>query len=178
MIMTYWKPVSKTALIIGLAAAAIFWLHAMLDDDRFLIFDYVNLPFHEFGHLFFAPFGETLAILGGTIMQIAIPFGIMLNFLYRREPAGFAFSGFWVGENFLYTSVYVADARKMDLPLVGGGEHDWNILLSKWGLLSSDAFIARLFSTFGWVVMICFVAWFIWHGLSSIKEQDSMENTR
>jgi len=104
MIMTYWKSISKTALIIGLIAAGIFWLHAIMDDDGFLFFDYVNLPFHEFGHLFFAPFGETLSILGGTIMQIAIPFGIMLNFLYRREPVGFAFSGFWLGENFLNIS--------------------------------------------------------------------------
>ncbi|MCE5312743.1 MAG: hypothetical protein LLF86_06275 [Nitrospiraceae bacterium] len=173
--MTYWKPVSKTALITGLAAAGIFWLHAIMDDDGFLFFDYVNLPFHEFGHLFFAPFGETLSMLGGTIMQCAIPFGIMLNFLYRAEPAGFAFSGFWLGENFLNISVYVADARKMELPLVGGGEHDWNILLSKFGLLNSDAFIARLLSTSGWIVMICFVAWFIWQGLSANNEQNNKD---
>ncbi len=173
--MTYWKPVSKTALITGLAAAGIFWLHALLDSDGFLFFDYVNLPFHEFGHLFFAPFGETLSILGGTIMQCAIPFGIMLNFLYRAEPAGFAFSGFWLGENFLYTSVYVADARKMELPLVGGGEHDWNILLSKWNLLNSDILIARILNTFGWVVMICFVGWFIWMWLRIKKEAQELE---
>ena len=174
--MTYWKPVSNTSLIIGLSGAAVFWVHALLDADGFLFFDYVNLPFHEFGHLFFAPFGETLCILGGSIMQCAIPLAIMMNFLFSAEPAGFAFSGFWFGENFLNISVYVADARKMELPLVGGGEHDWNILLSKWNLLNSDFLIARILNTFGWVVMISFAAWFIWTWLDTKDKANQREN--
>jgi hypothetical protein len=31
----------------------------------------------------------------------------------------------------------------MELPLVGGGEHDWNYLLSVWGALPRDTQIAH-----------------------------------
>jgi hypothetical protein len=34
--------------------------------------------------------------------------------------------------------VYVKDARTQELPLVGGGEHDWAFLLSEWGWLDKD----------------------------------------
>jgi len=35
----------------------------------------------------------------------------------------------WVAQNLWNISVYVKDARAEELPLVGGGEHDWNYLL-------------------------------------------------
>ena len=49
--------------------------------------DYVNLAFHEAGHLLFSPFGSTLGYLGGTILQLLVPMGLVAYFLYRRhEP--------------------------------------------------------------------------------------------
>jgi hypothetical protein len=71
----------------------------------------------------------------GTIFQLAVPLGIFLGFYPRRDTQGVTFSGFWFGENLLNISVYVADARKMELPLVGGGDHDWNNILT--GLICS-----------------------------------------
>ena len=44
----------------------------------------------------------------------------------------------WIGQNFWNISVYVKDARSMELPLVGGGYHDWNYLLDAVGLLHRD----------------------------------------
>jgi hypothetical protein len=35
-------------------------------------------------------------------------------------------------------SVYIKDARTQALPLVGGGEHDWALLLDQWGRLEQD----------------------------------------
>ena len=49
----------------------------------------------------------------------------------------------WVAQNLGHIATYVADARAQELPLVGGGEHDWNYLLERTGLLSSDLGIAR-----------------------------------
>jgi hypothetical protein len=40
-------------------------------------------------------------------------------------------------------SVYVRDARAQQLPLVGGGEHDWAIILGEMGWLWSDQAIGR-----------------------------------
>ena len=47
----------------------------------------------------------------------------------------------WVAQNLWNVSVYVRDARAEDLPLVGGGEHDWNYLLGTLGLLNQDQLI-------------------------------------
>ena len=166
-----WKPLTKAGLIAGLVLAAGFWIYALRDEDGFLFLDYVNLPFHEFGHFFFGIFGETIGIWGGTIMQLVIPLGIFVNFLLRKEIGGTALSAFWVGENLLNIAVYIADARNMDLPLVCGGEHDWNIILGKLGMLNSDTMIGAAVKTSGWLIMISAVLWFLIKGIK-IKEED------
>ena len=167
---TSWKPVSKVSLTIGVLAAIGFWIYALADSDGFLFLDYVNLPFHEFGHLFFGPFGDTLGIWGGTIMQLLIPFGILISFCLRKETLGAAFSAFWLGENLLNISVYMADARKMELPLVGSGDHDWNIILSGLNMLQYDTSIASVVKTLGWLIMVSTVLWVVIMGLRSDKE--------
>ena len=47
----------------------------------------------------------------------------------------------WVAQNLWNVAVYVQDARAEELPLVGGGEHDWNYLLGRLGLLQQDQLI-------------------------------------
>jgi hypothetical protein len=138
---------------VGILAGVAFWIHALTSEDGFLLFDYINLPFHEFGHLFFGFFGEKIGVWGGTIMQLLMPFGIFLSFYLRKETAGVAFSGFWFGENLLNISVYFADTRRMELPLIGGGEHDWNIILLGLDMLKYDTVIAGIIKAFGWIIM-------------------------
>lgn len=156
-----WKPVSKAALWTGLAAAVLFWVHALTNTSGFLILDYVNLPIHEAGHLIFGIFGPTLGLWGGTLMQLIMPVCFAIYFALRGETAGAAFGAFWFGENCLYASVYIADARAMLLPLVGGGEHDWNTILSRLHLLRSDKDIADGVRFLGWAIMVLAVAWFV-----------------
>ena len=43
-----------------------------------------------------------------------------------------------MGQNCWNISVYIRDARTQELPPVGGGEHDWALLLERWGLLQAD----------------------------------------
>ena len=136
----------------------------------FLLLDYINLPFHEFGHLFFGILGETFGIWGGTLMQLAIPSGILVNFLLRKEIGGTVLSAFWVGENLLNIAVYIGDARIMELPLVGGGEHDWNIILIDLDMLKYDTTIAGIVRTFGWLIMVSAVVWFVIMGLKQPEE--------
>src|SRR5262249_31179713 len=121
-----------TILLIGslvLAARAQPWI----------FFDWLNLAFHEAGHIFLLPFGETLHFLGGTLFQLAIPAAVVVHFLRRESPARAAACLWWVGQNCLGISVYMADARELKLPLVGGGENDWNHLFYQWGLLGEDS---------------------------------------
>jgi hypothetical protein len=164
---TYWKPLSRISLAAGVISALVFWLHAATDKDKFLLLDYVNLVFHEFGHLLFGFFGERISIYGGTISQLAFPIIFLANFYLRREIAGAAFSAFWFGENLLNISVYIADARNMLLPLVGGGEHDWNIILSGLNMLGYDEVIAGIVRTSGWLIMVSAIIWFVITGLKA-----------
>jgi hypothetical protein len=55
---------------------------------------------------------------------------------------GFAVAGAWLFENLLNIARYMADARAQILPLVGGGEHDWTNIFSRWDVLASDTLIA------------------------------------
>ena len=116
-----------------------------------LFLDRVNLAFHEAGHLFLIPFGSTLHYLGGTIGQLAVPAALVVTF--RRStpprPLGAAVCVWWCGENLVNIAAYMADARSLALPLVGGGDHDWNELFYRFGLLGEDSVRAVSGATLG-----------------------------
>jgi hypothetical protein len=48
--------------------------------------------------------------------------------------------------------VYVKDAQAQELPLVGGGEHDWAVLLEQWGWLDRDQSLGRTVHLLGVVL--------------------------
>jgi hypothetical protein len=154
-----WKPVSRLAGIAWLCFYALFLLYAFPNRSGFLILDYVNLIIHEGGHFFFSWFGNTIMILGGTIGELLVPFLCAIYFFWQRETTGFAFSIFWLFENFPYIGTYMADARTAALPLVGSGDSDWEILFTKWGLLAQDQKIGATMRTLGWLGMLVTIAW-------------------
>ncbi len=128
--------------------------------------DRVNLIAHEAGHLLLGWFGEFIGVLGGTLGQLFVPLAIGVYFYLRREFFSAAVSLFWAGQNFFGISVYIKDARAMDLPLVsiGGGEdtiHDWNYLLSKLGILRWDHVLGTMAFWTGVVVAASAVVWAI-----------------
>jgi hypothetical protein len=56
----------------------------------------------------------------------------------------------------------MADARAQVLPLVGGGEHDWEAIFLRWEVLSSDTTTAQMVSTIGWIGMLAAWIWLGW----------------
>jgi hypothetical protein len=158
-----WKPISRRLGVAWLVAYLLFLLYALADKSGFLFIDWANLMIHEAGHPFFSWFGSyTLTILGGTLGELIVPLLCAVAFFWRREIPGVAFSLFWFFENFLYIGVYMSDARAEALPLVGSGDHDWNILFGQWGLLLSDTKIGGTTRTLGWVGMLAVCAWLAW----------------
>lgn len=157
-----WQSVSLAALVGWLAFYALFLLHAATDRDGFLLIDNVNLIIHEGGHFFFGWFGYIVGILGGTLGELLVPLLIAIYFFWHRQTAAVAFAAFWFFENFLYIGTYMADARTQVIPLVGSGEHDWEILFSHWGVLGQDLTIGGLTRRLGWLGMLATVAWLIW----------------
>lgn len=164
---SYWQPISSVGLAVLLAGCG--WLFMLLatDEDGFLqILDSFNLVIHEFGHPFFGIFGEWPMWWGGTWMQLLVPAVIAFAFWWQRSALSLAFAGVWFFENFLNISRYIADARAQELPLVGGGEHDWTTILTHHGLLAQDTAIAATINKIGWIGMVACVGFAVFAWLS------------
>ena len=155
-----WPPPQQAELWLSVAAACALFAIVLFDDDGFVpLLDHANLAFHEAGHLLFGVLGSTFGLYGGTLAQLVFPAVAVLSFWQRRQAVGFALSGVWLFENLLNIARYMADARAQILPLVGGGEHDWYHIFSRWGLLNRDTDIAFATQTLGWLGMIGCVLW-------------------
>ncbi len=157
-----------------LAALAWWTLSAAASDRPYLFIDGVNLAFHEAGHLFFAPFGSTLHILGGTLLQLLVPALLVGYFLVKqRAPFSAAVCAWWLGEGLTNVAVYMADAREMKLELVGGGEHDWTQLFYQFGLLGEEsvARVSGLTHGLGVMVMMAALTWCAYFVLPAGKKE-------
>jgi len=157
-----WEPATWPALVAAVAFPVLVLLvRNPVGWTPFL--DGVNLLFHEAGHPLFGLFHwETLTILGGTLMELLVPAALCLAFVWKRQPLGTALCGQWAAQNLLYIASYMADARAQELPLVGGGEHDWTALLTQWGLLERDTVLAGRVAFLGWTLMLAWAAWLGW----------------
>lgn len=126
----------------------------------------INLPFHEAGHVIFAPFGRFLQTLGGTISQCLIPFIVLCAFVLKGNPFGGAVGLWWLGENFLDIAPYIGDARAGQLLLLGGvtgseveDYHDWEVILTRLGWMRHDQLIAGISFGVGVALMLLSLAW-------------------
>ncbi len=125
----------------------------------------IILPFHEFGHVLFSPFGRFMTILGGSLFQVLLPLGLAAAFVYQmNDNFGASVMLWWAGQSFMDVSVYIADASFRTLPLIAGmGEesHDWGNLLSMLDMLNYDWTIACF--SFGIGVVLMVLSW-LWGG--------------
>ena len=87
-----------------------------------MIIDHANLLFHEAGHPIIGIFWRRIEPYGGTIGQLVFPCVLAISFWRKDQALPFAASVIWFFENWLNISRYMADARAMELPLVGGGD--------------------------------------------------------
>jgi hypothetical protein len=124
-------------------ALFVYGIVCLRDPETFRLLDNVDLAIHETGHLVFAPFGEFLGFLGGTLLQLLFPLLFYGYFLRQQDRFAASVLLWWVAQNLWNISVYMADARAQRLPLVGGGEHDWAYLLGRMGLLEYDQTLAN-----------------------------------
>lgn len=103
-----------------------------------------NLVFHEAGHVLFGFFGRFLGVLGGSLFQFALPIALAAVFLKQHDQFGAVVCTWWAGQNLLDLAPYIADARALQLILLGGKTgaevegHDWEYLLTEMGWLHLD----------------------------------------
>jgi hypothetical protein len=160
-----WELVTRARLAAFAGGLAVFFLILLRSEPGFMfIIDHANLLFHEAGHPIVGLFSSRLEPYGGTIGQLTFPVVLAVSCWRKGQAIGVAASCIWFFENWFNIARYMADARTLQLPLVGGGDHDWNTILSRWGLLGYDTQIAAGLKVAAWLGITASCAWLAWRG--------------
>jgi hypothetical protein len=131
----------------------------------------INLPFHEAGHILFAPFGSFMMSLGGSLTQVLVPVVCVVAFARKDDLFGAAVASWWAGQNLVDLGPYIADARMLQITLLGGATgaevegHDWEAILTTLGWLGYDRGLGMTAHVVGTIVMAAAVivaAWVTW----------------
>lgn len=159
---TGWPSPSKGVLIaLSLLAAWIGWQHFLTGDAWVFLLDNTNLALHEAGHPIVGLFSSRLTVYGGTIFQLLFPILFAHYFRRERQTAGWAASLLWLAENLMNVGRYMKDARARELPLVGGGDHDWTEIFGRWGVLAHDVRIGNSLKIVG-LALAVYAVWWMW----------------
>lgn len=126
------------------------------------------LIFHEAGHVIFRLFGQWMAVLGGTLMQLLMPAVMAVALLWRnRDPFGAALALWLLGVSLLDVAPYVHDALQPQLLLLNGsvgdeGGHDWIFLLDSLGWRARAPLLGTLTHRLGALVVLLALGWAAW----------------
>ena len=124
-----------------------------------------NLVFHEAGHVVFGLFGRFMTVLGGSLFQVLVPVICAVALLRQHQPYGAAVCAWWAGQNLVDVAPYIADARALQLVLLGGHTgaevegHDWEFILTQLGWLHLDRALGLAAFRLGIGVMVAAVVW-------------------
>jgi ribosomal protein L40E len=144
------------------------WQFARLGVDESTADSLLHLPdlvFHEAGHVLFGFFGRFLAVLGGSLFQVVFPLVFAVAFLRQKNPFAAAVCTWWAGQNLVDVAPYIADARALQLVLLGGHTgaevegHDWEYILTTLGWAHLDTTIGLWTERAGIFVMAGSIAW-------------------
>jgi hypothetical protein len=175
-------------------ALALLAFHAFRDDLGYIpLLSDIDLAIHEFGHMLFMPFGiqflgNTMMILGGSLTQVAFPL-VFVGYFMRKQDDGRRRDLFaamvclwWSGINLLSVAIYCADSRAGQLMLLDGSTgqesdgHDWNNLLTRWGLLQHDIGIARGMRAIAALVCVASILVAVWSALQQQQRKQPIDS--
>ena len=123
------------------------------------------LPFHEFGHILFSPFGEWLHNAGGSLAQVLMPLAFLGLFTFKnRDNFTAALMLWWSGTQWLDCAPYAWDAKAPVHVLLSGrtgdtGGHDYIDMLGIMGLLDRAHQVAWVMHKTGLLLMLAAWAW-------------------
>lgn len=126
----------------------------------------ILLPIHEAGHVFFRILGNFMMILGGSLFQMLLPFGICVAFIVkRRDNFGAAVCLWWTSVSLVDLSAYIYDALHPQMTLIDGsmgdesGIHDWINILRTLNSLEHAQLYGALAHFLGSVLMVAGLLW-------------------
>lgn len=155
-----WEPVTPRKLAGFGLGLGVFLLLLLASEPGFIfLIDHANTPFHETGHLILGLVSPPLEPYGGTLGQLVFPCVLAVTCYRAGRTLGVATAAIWFFENWLNIARYMANARLQQLPLVGGGEHDWNTIFGRWSVLQYDTGIAGAVKLAAWIGIILTCAW-------------------
>ena len=123
------------------------------------------VPFHEFGHILFSPFGEFIHVAGGSLMQFLMPLGFGIYFVgWRHDNLAGSLMLWWEGTQWVELASYCYDAKTPVMILLTGrtgdtGGHDYVDMLGDLGLLNHAHEVAALMKYFGVLLLLVALAW-------------------
>jgi len=144
---------------VALFAAACLGFHLFGNEKWVPLLDHANLALHEAGHPLIGILSQRAAVYGGTLFQLAFPIAFAWHYRRLGNHVGVAASVVWLGENLLNIARYMADARAQLLPLVGGGDHDWTEIFSRWHVLHLDGRTAGVTRGIGLLLILSAMVW-------------------
>jgi hypothetical protein len=163
-------------------AVGVFLIALLRSEPGFVpVLDHANLLFHEAGHVLVGFLSAKLETYGGTLGQLVFPLVLAISFWRQDRPLALAAALLWFFENWFNIARYMADARQLALPLVGGGDHDWNTIFTRWNVLHYETQIAAWVKAGGWIgiAFTCgWVGWRAWKDREHILEPAEAFPTR
>ena len=170
---------ARIALIAGLAYWTWQFARTPLSDDAMQSFLHLpNLVFHEAGHLIFSPLGQFMSVLGGSLLQVLIPVVCAIAFIRQEQLFGAAICVWWAGQNLVDVAPYIADARALQLVLLGGRTgaevegHDWEFILTRLRIIHLDQTLGRIAHGLGILIMIASLAF---AGRTVMRKSDGVQ---
>ena len=157
--------IGRAALLAVLAAWTLSFAVAGQGAAAQSVLHLPNLVFHEAGHVIFSLFGQFMTVLGGSLLQVAVPLIIAGAFLRQGDRLGAVVGAWWAGQNLVDLAPYIADARRLEMTLLGGRTgaevegHDWEYLLTEMGWLHLDQRLGTAAHIIGLTAMIAAVAY-------------------
>lgn len=173
---------ARVALIAGLTYWTWQFAWTPLSDDAMDSFLHLpDLVFHEAGHLIFSPLGQFMSVLGGSLTQLLIPLVCAIAFIRQEQGFGAAICVWWAGQNLVDLAPYIADARALQITLLGGRTgaevegHDWEFILTRLRLIHLDQTLGRVTHAVGIIIMIASLAF---AGRTVVRKSGGAPTTR
>ncbi|MBP6975555.1 MAG: hypothetical protein KBB51_01850 [Candidatus Moranbacteria bacterium] len=153
----------------GAVLAASYGMYYLATWQEWHFIDFVTLIMHEAGHPLFLIFGQTFSVLGGMLMQLLVPAAFVVYFFRSGQTFSSALALYWVGFSLVNAGIYIADAQTQTLSLIGG-EHDWALLCSQWGILDRCSSLGRFVVSLGQATVLSACLW-SWYTLRKERQE-------